>query len=313
MNALKSFLKVGFLLTLALAVLQPVSADEVLWKSGKNLYIKLTEQDETESGERPKPNDHPVELDRNRVTNALMLLQLWNENYIRTNEVVTVFSSQQARLLGEYIASGLRQAGPDEDIVFALVKTHRGFLSIETREYLAGRAFYVDGKLNVILGDYAKPADRFKERMVQSHGGGDEIQYYFTHGKRSKSGDFDENVMTMDGIRNNQGRNDWFLIDVELASRTYLAEQRQRQRGEGRDDGDSVADEAYRREAAQLARERREMRLEMARMRKELEDAKQGGSLSIEERLQRLEELKGNGLVTDEEYSQRRSAILDEL
>ncbi|MEX2523806.1 MAG: hypothetical protein WD750_02515, partial [Gammaproteobacteria bacterium] len=214
MTALKSFLNPGLLLILASVLSQPALADEVLWKSGKNLYIKLTEQDETASGERPKPNDHPVELDRNQVTNALRLMQIWNENYIRTNEAITVFSTQQARLLGEYIATGLRQAGPDQDIVFALVKKERGFLSIETREYLAGRAFYVDGRLNIIIGDYAKPADRFKERMVQSHGGGDEVQYYFTHGKRSKSSGFDERVIGKDGIETHQGRSDWYRIDV---------------------------------------------------------------------------------------------------
>lgn len=314
MNVINACLKIVLLVLLASTVSFQAQADEVLWQSGKNLYIKLTEQDKTAAGERPQPNDHPVELDRNQVTNALRLMQIWNENYIRTNEAITVFSTQQARLLGEYIARGLRQAGPDEDIVFALVKKERGFLSIETREYLAGRAFYVDGRLNIIIGDYAKPADRFKERMVQSHGGGDEVQYYFTHGKRGKSSGFDERVIGKDGIEARQGRSDWYRIDVERASRTYLAEQREREQGnEGGDAASVAATEAYQREAARLAKERREMRLEMARMRKELQQAKQGESLSIEERLQRLEELKDKGLITEQEYGQRRSAILDEL
>lgn len=313
MNALKSFLKPGLLFTLALAVSLPVPADEVLWKSGKNLYIKLTEQDETASGERPQPNDHPVELDRNQVTNALSLMRIWNEDYIRTNEAETVFSTQQARLLGEYIAAGLREAGPDEDIVFALVKKHRGFLAIETREYMAGRVFYVDGRLNVIIGDYAKPADRFKERMVQSHGGGDEVQYYFTHGKRAKSSGFDERVINMDGIKTRQGRSDWYRIDVERASRTYLAEQREQNRDEKGDADTTAAAEAYQREAARLAKERREMRLEMARMRKQLEEARKSDNLSIEERLQRLDELQNRDLISEEEYRQKRQSILDEL
>lgn len=295
---------------MVMALAPRVQADEVLWKSGKNLYIKLTEQDETASGEQPPPNDHPVDLDAGKISNALNLMQIYNENYIRTNEIKRVFSISQARLLGEQIAKGLRQAKPDQDIVFALAKSERGFLSIETTEFLAGRAFYVNGKLNVIIGDYAKPADRFKERMYQSHGAGDEIQYYFTHGKRSKSVGFDENVIAKDGIRHHQGRNDWFMIDVDLASRTYLAEQRERESEENK----TVESEAMQREAARLARERREMRLELARMRKELEEAKQGGgSASVEERLKKLKELKDKDLISEEEYSRKRREILDDL
>ncbi|HEX6241004.1 MAG TPA: SHOCT domain-containing protein [Polyangiales bacterium] len=36
-------------------------------------------------------------------------------------------------------------------------------------------------------------------------------------------------------------------------------------------------------------------------------------SLSVEERLQRLEKLKADGLISEEEYSAKRQAILGEL
>jgi len=305
-------IRTGFLFLLVLTVPFQTQADEILWKSGKNLYIKLTEQGKSASG-RPPPNDHPVDLDRNQVTDALNLMLIWNEDYIRTNEAISVFSTQQSRLLGEYIARGLRRAGPDEDIVFALARRERGFLSIEKVEYMAGRAFYLDERLNIIIGDYAKFPDRFKERAYQSQGMGDEIQYYFTHGRRAKSSGFDERVIGKDGIQAHQGRSDWYLINVDRASRTYLAEQRQKQERDRKGDADTAATEAYRREAARLARERREMRLEMARMRKKLEEARQSDNPSIEARLQRLEDLKNRDLITEEEYRQKRQSILDEL
>ena len=66
-------------------------------------------------------------------------------------------------------------------------------------------------------------------------------------------------------------------------------------------------------EKAKLAKERREMRLEMARIRQEMKKNKNTGSTSIEERLENLSTLKQKGLISDEEYEKKRIEILNDI
>jgi hypothetical protein len=285
-----------------IVALPQARADNILWRSGKNLYIKLVDQE----GDASKPNDQPVTLDAGKVVNALKALQLHGK-YTKKEEVSPVFSIQQAQTLGENIAKGLQQARPDQDIVFALIKRHRGLLSIQTVDYVAGRAFYVDGKLNIIIGDYDRPADRFKERTTQSMGGGD-VQYFFNNGSRGSKSGFKKSVITGDGISTHENRKDWLLVDVDTASAHYLAWQKR----QAAQEGNTADTEAARLEAARLAQERREMKLEMARMRKEMKEGS-AAPRTVEERLQTLENLKKKGLITEDEYKSKREEILKDL
>ena len=68
-------------------------------------------------------------------------------------------------------------------------------------------------------------------------------------------------------------------------------------------------------EAAKLAKQRREMRAEMARMRKEVQNiSKESSSTkSIEERMITLDELLAKKLITQEEYDKKRQEILGDI
>ena len=66
-------------------------------------------------------------------------------------------------------------------------------------------------------------------------------------------------------------------------------------------------------EAAKLAKERREMRLEMARLRKEMESNNKSSQESVEDRLKKLKELMDKDLISKEEYDKRRVEILNEI
>lgn len=293
---------------------EAVKADETLWDLGLNLYIKLVGQDT--SGGAP-PNQHPVSLDAKEITNALTSIELWDRHLFKKDELNTAFSSEQARLLGLYLSSGLRKARPDQDIIFALIRREKKYVVIENKAYTAGRAFYANGRLNIILGDFERPPDGFKERAYQSSGIS-EIQYSFSHGKRSKPSDFDKQVIASPGIQNYQNgserRKDWLVIDVTTASNAYLAKYEQ-----NREPDASEVNQAMQMEAAKLAQERREMRLEMARLRKEMADGggrttdKNSGDLSMEERFKLLEDLKSQGLITEEEYQSKRKEILNDI
>ena len=126
-------------------------ANTVLWKSGQNLYIKLSKQDKSASGKTPQ-NSHPIELKKEDVGDALLLLELWDKDYYDEGVAERVFTVQQARLLAEHISGGLRIADVNQDIVFAIVGRKKGSLGTSETVYTAGRAFYLDGMLNIILG-----------------------------------------------------------------------------------------------------------------------------------------------------------------
>ena len=65
-------------------------ADEVLWISGENLFIKLTEQDKSKSGKTP-PNSHPVELEQKDIAEAIELIKIWSKDYYEGKDLDRVF------------------------------------------------------------------------------------------------------------------------------------------------------------------------------------------------------------------------------
>src|SRR5690606_35778439 len=97
MNSLKKLFLLGSFIASLILLVQPVAmADDVLWKSGLNLYIKITDQDN-----KSKPNQHPVTLDAREISNALNLMQIVDRKFAQDDELKTVFTIQQATLLGQ--------------------------------------------------------------------------------------------------------------------------------------------------------------------------------------------------------------------
>ena len=284
--------------------------DEALWKSGSNLYIRLTDQDQSKKDVTP-PNQHPVQLNANQVTSALEGLEAWSGGgFFKKKKLRKLFSLQQSRLLGQFISAGLSKARTDQDIVFVLARSEKKYLVLQNRGYTGGRVFYLDGKLHVIIGDYDHEGDRFKETVERSHGVTDTKQY-FKHGRRAKSVGFKGSIIAGDGVNPHEDgrktRRDWIEIDLEQAAAAYLAEKKEQEPQE------TVTSAAMQAEAARMARERREMRLELAKMRKEMQSSNGDTSQTIEQRLMTLQELRDKELISAEEYERKREQILGEI
>ena len=288
--------------------------DEVLWRSGSNLYIRLTDQDQSKKDVTP-PNQHPVQLDASQVSSALEGLEAWSGGgFFKKKQLRSLFSLQQVRLLGQFISAGLVKARPDQDIVFVLARSEKKYFVLQNTGYTGGRAFYLDGKLHLIIGDFDNEGDRFKETVERSHGV-TETKQYFKHGRRAKSVGFKGPIVARAGIEphmdGKKTRRDWIEIDLEQAATVYLAEKAQRTAPE-----ETATSAAMQAEAARLARERREMRLEMAKMRKEMQSSSSGGNNStqtVEQRLMTLKELRDKELISPEEYQQKREQILGDI
>ena len=285
--------------------------DEDLWKSGANLYIRLTDQDKSKKDTTP-PNQHPVQLNAGQITNALEGIEAWSGGgFFKKKKRNTLFSLQQSRLLGQYISAGLSRARSDQDIVFVLARSEKKYLVLQNTGYTGGRVFYLDGKLHVIIGDYDHEGDRFKETVERSHGV-TETKHYFKHGRRAKSVGFKGSIVGRAGVEphvdGKKTRRDWIEIDLEQASSVYLAEKAEQAPQE------TVTSEAMQAEAARMARERREMRLELAKMRKEMKSSNGGDTTqTIEQRLMTLQDLRDKELISAEEYQQKREQILGEI
>ena len=267
------------------------------------------------SESKAEPNDHPVKLGALEVEHALASLQLWVEGgVLRDEEAVTVYPRKQAALIARYVTDGLSRAEPDEDVTFNV----RGYTDVmlalvKEREWTTGRVFYIDGKLNLIIGEYQKRVDKAQKQVEASFGIIDDFRdVYFAPGSRNRKGKMPGRIVTTDGVELHEDekiRPDWVILDVAKAAQAYRESQTPV----------AVRKEELKAkaEAAKLTLERRQMREEMARMRKELKAIQNaGGGISrdsLETRLVNLQELYANGLISDDEFKRRREEILQEL
>ncbi len=259
-------------------------------------------------------NQHPVVLDVGEVRDALSALELWVEGgFFRNEEAVPVLSTGQVSTMVRYVVEALAQAEPDEDAVFNI----RGYGNValdivKERYWTAGRIFYAEDKLNVIIGSYQVKKDR---GIRQAEGAAGILNNYadlrFDHGDRDNAAKMPGRIVTTPGVTLNAERGrerpDWVRIDIPAAVAAYrdsLIPEEEKKR-----------EAKIKREASRLTLERRQMREEMARLRKELNNIKSAGvrPQDLEQRLATLQELKDKQLITDDEFQERRQAILEEI
>jgi putative oligomerization/nucleic acid binding protein len=283
----------------------------VMWQSGVNRFIKYAKQDSDKFGK----NDHPIELQIPTINVALQALQYEDKGGFLSNEMqmFSVFSFQQIKLLGEELAKGLKYAKPDQDIIFQLEKVQRKALGLQDKRFLGGRAFYKEGKLNIIIGDY----DFFRSEAFEKAydpSGREDIPYNINHGHRTRASKAFKgvflNVTGIDNKKLDRLRHDWFVIDLKVAADAYIAEKNRIENPV------SSQERQLEVEAAKLAKQRREMRAEMARMRKEVQDIsnkESSSTKSIEERIDTLDQLLDKKLITQDEYDTKRQEILSDI
>jgi hypothetical protein len=283
--------------------------DEVtaaIWEMNEQ-YVRLVRIEDD-----AKPNEHPVALDKIEVEQALASLQLWVEGGVfRDEESTTVYPRKQAALIANYVTEALGRAAPNEDVTFNV----RGYADVmlsfaREREWTTGRVFYRDGKLNLIIGEYGKRLDKAKKTVEGSFGITEDFRdVNFQSGSRKHRGKMPGRVVSTSGVELGEGRPDWIVIDVAKAAIAYreaavpMAVRKEEQKAKA--------------EAAKLTLERRQMREEMARLRKELQDLQQGGTgggaATLEERLSKLQQLREKGLISDEDFARRKDEILGEI
>lgn len=293
-------------------IFDKVEIEREVWREQEQ-YVGLTALGEKDRA--AKPNQHPADLDSGEVRDALRSLELWEQGgLLRNEESMPVFTSGQTETLGRYLTQALGIAKPNQDVIF-VVRGYGGVMldTLKEREWTSGRAFFVDGKLNLIIGSFKIKKDRGIRNAEAAHGVlNDYSDMYFDPGSRVKrSAKMPGRVVSTIGVSlatgDESGRPDWIVIDVAKAAVAYR---------EGLiPEDEKKRENAARQEAAKLTLERRQMREEMARLRQELKQLKSGGASTrtVEDRLATLQELKAKALISNEEYERRRAEILGDI
>ncbi len=291
--------------------------DGIIWEAGANETIKLAERDASGPGE----NDHPVDLNVDDVSTALGSLKIRNKR--DSDKLDPVFTVEQVSVLSRSLAKGLADAGPNQDIHFVLQKTVKRRFGLKPRRYyVAGKAFYADRGLNIIIGDYDRPADAGFEAAYDPTQVGI-VRYHFDHGSRAKSSDaIKAPVASVQGIQNKQignaTRTDWFVIDVQTASAAWhpiRATDAQEAQAAKPKEPDDMPDEPEVIPAPPAAAAPAVVKSPGSTEEPEPAAAQKPvpGGRSFEDRLRTLDRLKDEGLITEAEYAAKRKQILDEL
>ena len=208
--------------------------------------------------------------------------------------------------MSEILVAGLRKASPKQDVIFVLEKTEPTLIGLtKDSSFAAGRIFYKDKKLNLILGDYNKARNRGYEAAYDPSNTGI-VTYRFDHGSRSKmskgSEKFTKSVYEFSGVESKSLRPDWFILDLELAPKGY-AHREEQARLQGL--------EIKRKEIEEIFGE--SFPAMMTTSNQTVIPAPIVLPKSTEDRLVVLNKLKDKGLITEEEYAAKRQKILDEL
>ena len=274
--------------------------NDIIWQAGANEIIKYIDQDTPSPGK----NDHPVVLQAKQINIILQSIkfpQQEEDDPAKEKEFKSVFTDQQANLLGRYLEQGLKQAKPDQDITFVMEKSvKRSSILKPARYFVAGRVFYKDNQLNIIIGDYDRLRNEAFEAVNDPTGTG-HIHYSFDYGERSKPSKFKKAIISINGIEykqlNSIRRDDWLVIDVNVASK-------------------AIEQMAIIRNKDEMANKRKELMEVLGSddtIPIDVTNSPGKATHSLEQRLTELKHLRNKDLITDEEYAQKRKQILEDL
>ncbi len=117
-----------------------------LWDGAEYGYVRIEEAEPSAQAS----NDHPIAFTPQQIRTAFSELQIQRGE----KEPKPIFTEQGLNEIAEPIATGLTQAQPDQDVTFAVTgKQGQGVFNLfGERLVTSGRVFYQDGQLNLILG-----------------------------------------------------------------------------------------------------------------------------------------------------------------
>ena len=259
--------------------IQGAPATRTIWENGDE-YVRLVARD----GARNVRNDHPVRIAPQTLTTILASLMATPANKRKSDVVVAaelsdaipLFSQAAASRLGKALALALRNAKPDQDVVFQIRDNTSLIGFISKPVHTTARVFWKNRRLHAIFGPVHKG---IVKRMMMGRKTG--VVNPPGQPKRGAIARSDYRIAPTLGVRHarmrgGKRRPDWIVIDPDIAT------------------SQAFADEAPAMRATSPARRSVEGR-------------------SVEDRLKRLKNLRRDGLISEKDYREKVRAILEEI
>lgn len=136
--------------------------ERTIWQA-RDQYVKIEKQDRP-AGAAAAANAHPADIPANRLHSMLASIEVIPQGESKGGRL---FNEDEAGILSENIHAGLAQAGPDEDITFAIIGHYPALMGLlKERMVTTGRIFCRDGELDIIFGDVHRPVRENEDRRL---------------------------------------------------------------------------------------------------------------------------------------------------
>jgi hypothetical protein len=182
----------------------------------RDQFVRVVKQDGAKGVKIPS-NDHPVFLEAAQLRTALGSLEFVLPKKDKSSPV---FEKPELDVLERYLSNAFEQAGPDEDVVFAVVGDYLAAYGLAKEQMsITARMFYRDGKLNIIFGDiHAKYYPNVDRRIYPLAPGSRFLPK--NHEWKLLGYPYQEFYMGPDGQRT-----DWLVIDLAaMTARAAMGE-----------------------------------------------------------------------------------------
>lgn len=247
----------------------------VIWDAGEYGFVRIEGAEDARSA-----NDHPVNLDPKEIRTLLGEIEVKRQG---KKKPIPVFDDQDLDRLTERLATALAEAGPNQDVTFAIA-SQKGMVSlISPRAVTTGRMFYKNGRLNIIFGIVHGEFDS----QLRATG----ILRPFTPGSREKRIETGWSIQPGDTMQYAEaGREDWIQSltgSDTMASLTRQPDTTSLLPGSGSQQPVKPNVELYQQENPYYQ--------------------------DIENQLMGLLRLRRLDLITEEEYQKKRSQIINQL
>jgi hypothetical protein len=226
-------------------------------------------------------NEHPLRTDAASLRAQLQRIVIPG----RTTEVL--MTEAQLDEIAAPLAAALGKATAAQDVAFAVSDRHSGFGPLALRAVTTGRVFQRDGQLNVIFG--------LVRRDFESQFRGSGVLIAFEPGQRAKVLDTSQKLQLAQAADGKQTRSDWFALSAVAAAPAAAAPPAASTSGAAAPVAPAAGAATAPPRAATPA---------------EPGDA---AYRAVAERLRALEKLRKDGLITEQEYQDKRREILKSL
>lgn len=311
-NAMPDKLIVACVIAMLFISQAALAANKRVLYKGKVDYVRIDEQDDQNI-----PNDHPFPISAKELVELLSPLTYKKKSFMNLgsgNE--PIFERRQLEKLSGHLSQGLKVAGRNQDIIFAMSGNKKEFIGT-TSLVTSGRVFVKDGHLNIIFGRidldydaYINERDHYAYIERQRAGENTELYRVLTAkvmrafpvepGNRKNDAAQESVKIGSRGGRPMQARRDgWVMISLPERKGSDLAEiEKIRQT---RSEADSIR-------ARHEGKFREQPGQQVYQARPAYKD-----TMTIDERLSKLKELLEKGLIDEATYQKKRDQILSEL